>query len=79
MLPAEQFAAALGKREPTNIAAKRAHQLLNYDPTSFLAREFPTREALIFAVYKAHDTERHAVKTLESWYQDIEKNNQLKK
>lgn len=70
-LVANDFVAALGKNEPKTTGAKRAHQLLNYDPSTFLTREYPTREALVYAVYEAHATERQQARTLEQWYNEI--------
>lgn len=58
IIPREHFAAAFCKTMPTHPVAKLAHNLLHYDPSSFLASVYPTREALLYAVYKAHATER---------------------
>lgn len=71
VLPAAEFVAALGKSEPTSHVAKQAHQLLNYDPSEFLDREYPTRESLIFAVYSAHSLERKSQHKLEALYNAV--------
>jgi hypothetical protein len=70
-LSTADFAAAIGKDEPVAALAKRAHQLLNYDPSVSLVRDFPTREALIYAVYELHAGERKAAGKLEAWYKAI--------